>query len=185
MHRPFLSLFPSGHHIFWCNLFLSSICVPVFTFASCTHSKDHVIIALVSFSLRQTGLVYSLMRTHNVWEGSAEHIQLSATVFLNRILTLCAMERCLRWWPEVPKELQPTHSRLCTVLTPQPHPCHSPTPHTHYSAVRSSAGWHEALTLGDYLSSILSFFPLSSALSPFLPPRSCSSCFFATMFPLH
>lgn len=47
MHRPFLSPFPSGHHIFWCNLFLSSIRVPVFTFASCTHSEDHVIIALV------------------------------------------------------------------------------------------------------------------------------------------
>lgn len=164
MHRPFLSPFPSGHHIFWCNLFLSSIRVPVFTFASCTHSKDHVIIALVSFSLRQTGLLYSLMRTRNVWEVSAEHIQLSATVFLNRILTLCAMERCLRWWPEVRKELQPTHSRLRTVLTPKPHPCHPPTPHTTFSAVRSSAGWHGALTLGDYLSFLLSSLSSHRAL---------------------
>lgn len=77
-----------------------------------------------------------------------------------------------------------TQSMLHAMLTPHPNPCHR-SPQSHSCSLQCRLT-RSSDTLGlPLLPSIHSFVPLSSALSPFLPTRSCSSCFLATVIPLH
>lgn len=73
-------------------------------------------------------------------------------------------------------------SRQHTVMAPQLHPCHPPPLSC---LLQCGLAWSFDSRGLPLLYTILSFFQLSSSLSPFLLPRSCSSCFFATMLPLH
>lgn len=55
-----------------------------------------------------------------------------------------------------------------------------------FTAVGAGANlWLLGITSPALLSCLPSFLPLSPPLSPFLPPWSRSSCFIATMLPLH